>query len=213
MERRSLTDAVFASVVAETATSVRGGGVIVYPTDTVYGLGCDPTNARAVRRIQKMKGRPEAIRFIVLASDEQMIEPWIRPLAPAMASAVSRCMPGPVTFIFHSSARALERIVGCGTTLAVRVPEHRFCVEVCRAIGLPLLSTSANVHGADAPADIADIDRGILASADLVVDGGRLSELPSTIVDVTGTVPRIVREGAFPRTALQMRFGPHNGID
>jgi L-threonylcarbamoyladenylate synthase len=168
------------------AQLLRGGGVIAFPTDTVYGLGAAADDDLARRRIYAIKGRPVGLPLILMAAGESQLEGWVHVDARAEL-VIRRWWPGPLTVILHA--------VG-GGTLGVRIPNHEVALELLRASG-PLMTTSANLHGAD-PAMTAE-EAGKLPGLAAVLDGGTApGGTASTVVDLTGPELHILREGAIP---------------
>ena len=126
--------------------AILGGGVIAYPTEAVFGFGCDPLNARAVARILAIKQRDAAKGFILIAADISQLEPFMQ-LDAAMHAALLKSWPGPVTWVVPASAGVPEWLSGGRDTLAVRVTAHPVARALCEATGLALVSTSANLSG------------------------------------------------------------------
>ncbi len=193
-----MTDALEQAV-----TIISGGGILLYPTDTIYGLGCDALNVDAVKRVFSLKQRDEAKTALVLVGDEEGVRDLAGDLTP-LASRLARCFwPGPLTMILRAKARLNSLVVTEAGTIAVRVPKHDFCRQLSKRAGVPILSTSANISGmTTAPlfSELCDMFRG---KVDLMVDGGECgSILPSTIVDAAGEVPKIVREGAITSSQI-----------
>lgn len=181
---------------------VRAGGVLIYPTDTVYGIGCDATCRAAVQKIIAMKRREENTRFIVLADSFASMKRLAAALPGNIEECIENLVPAPITFVLKSSPFAASNIEGCEETIAVRVPDHEFCLRLCKAIEAPLLSTSANLHGEPVGSSVTEIAPELLAQSDIVIDGGKLSNLPSTVVDAGNGKFRILREGALSREEL-----------
>lgn len=144
-----------ASVLLPALRAVRCGGVIAYPTEAVYGLGCDPSRLDAVQRILTLKQRPANKGLILLAADFSQLEPYVLPLDKVTQARVFPTWPGAVTWVLPAKATVSPLIRGEHTTLAVRVTTHPLCRALCQQLGHPLISTSANVNG-QAPARSAD---------------------------------------------------------
>jgi len=195
-----------------TARVVKDGGVILYPTDTIYGIGCDATNKPAVERIITIKKREEDTHFIVLVHSLDVLKRLIGDVPKSVLKKVEKIIPAPVTFIFTSSQYAASSIPGCTNTIAVRVPDYEFCRRLCELCNGPVLSTSANIHGEQPGVNLATIAADVKQEVDLAIDGGELIGKPSTIVNVTGGTFRIVREGAYPRQALIEKLGREGSI-
>jgi L-threonylcarbamoyladenylate synthase len=129
------------------ARAVRAGGVIAYPTEAVYGLGCDPLNPAAVERLLALKRRPVAKGLILIAADFSQLEPFLAPLDAAARKTLHATWPGPVTWLVPARAETPGWLRGAHDTLAVRVTDHPVAAALCRACGHALVSTSANLSG------------------------------------------------------------------
>lgn len=157
------------------------GGVIVYPTDTVYGIGGDARREDVAERVREIKGRGEGCPFSVILGNIQMVREYAEVEGEAMRY-VLEAFPGAVTLIFR--ARKELPAVRDGK-IGVRVPEHLFMRKLSSELGMPIITTSANLHGKEAPRSFSEIEKGILDSVDLAIDGGgTLYGMHSTVVDV-----------------------------
>lgn len=194
-----------AHVVAErVARVVQRGGTVIFPTDTVYGIGCDPVSPTAVARVFSVKNRPaDRPLSLHLASVEEMLEyAPDNEFARALAAAF---MPGPLTTIVRRPAYVDAAVTGGARTVGLRVPKHALCRLILDRCG-PLAATSANISGS--PAYTGDGFATSLPEADLFVDDGPTPlGAESTIVDVSGQVPRLVREGAISAVMLEHVLG------
>jgi len=167
------------------AQLLRGGGVVAFPTDTVYGLGAAADDELAQKRIYAMKNRPVGMPLILMVAARSQLEGWVHIDARAEA-VIERWWPGPLTVILHATG---------GGTLGVRIPQHEIALELLRASG-PLMTTSANLHG-DEPAMTAE-EAGQVPGLAAVLDGGRApGGTASTVVDMSGPEIHILREGAI----------------
>jgi L-threonylcarbamoyladenylate synthase len=207
--------AAFTSDVAVAAASLRRGGIVAYPTETFYGLGALATLPAAVARLREAKLRPDGKPLPLVAADERMaFGLWAG--VPSEALVLARAFwPGPLTLVARA-APGLPDPVALEGTVAVRVPGSALARELCRLAGGPLVSTSANPSGGPPPVDAGALDPWLLSRIDLVLDGGRTpGGLPSTVVEVGGGAPRLLRDGAVPwsvvegvlRSALPSRGG------
>jgi L-threonylcarbamoyladenylate synthase len=133
---------------SEAADLLREGRLIAYPTEAVFGLGCDPGNESAVRKVLALKNRPLASGLILIGSSFAQFEPWVAEVPPARLQTAEATWPGPVTWLFPRSAAAPGFICGAHDTVAIRVTAHPVCIELCSAFGGPVVSTSANPHSA-----------------------------------------------------------------
>lgn len=183
-----------ADSLAEVAAAVRAGALVAYPTEGVWGLGCDPANRDAVERLLALKGRPAEKGLILLAATEAQLAPWIEPLNPAMAGRIRGTWPGPVTWIVPARADCPAWLTGGRTTLATRITAHPPARALCVEAGTALVSTSANPSGAAPLAGPAALREAFGEALGAILDEplGGLSG-PTEIRDVqTG---RILRPG------------------
>ncbi len=177
---------------------LRAGGLIVYPTDTLYGLGARASDRRAVERLSRVKDRPGGLPISVAVSSLEELEPWARLTAESRAFA-RRSLPGPVTLIVSASHRARRElapeVIGPGGSIGLRIPDHPLARELARAVG-PLTATSANRHGRPPAATLAAARAEFGREVDLYLDGPpRPSGRPSELADFRGPRARVVRRG------------------
>ncbi len=178
---------------------IRSGGVLLYPTDTVYGLGCDAFNGAAIQRVFEIKGRPDDKPVLLLVHDRAMIDTLVAEFPPIATKLAEKFWPGPLTIIFRSKPDVHQLLTGGAGKVGVRIPDNDFCRRLLEETGLPIVSTSANISGTEGPQDIARLRSLFADQVDLVVDGGvPASNMPSTVVDVSDGALRIVREGVIP---------------
>jgi L-threonylcarbamoyladenylate synthase len=157
-------------LIRRAARIIRNGGVIAYPTEAVFGLGCDPSNKDAVRRILAIKGRPARAGLILIAATADQLRGWIactREEERRLASRTKR----PVTWVVTAGARASRLITGRRGTIAVRITRHPVAADLCRQVDSPLVSTSANRHGRPPTRDALAVRRQLGGELDLVVPG------------------------------------------
>jgi L-threonylcarbamoyladenylate synthase len=184
--------AVDATALAAAVAALRAGGVVAYPTEAVYGLGCDPRQAAALDRVLALKGRPTTLGVILIASAFNELAPFLAPLPPALEARASATWPGPVTWVWPCAAGLPPALTGGRDTLAVRVTAHPVAAALCHAFGGALVSTSANRHGEPPARDAAAVRAAFGTGVDAIVDGpcGGLAR-PTEIRDVrTGAVLR-----------------------
>ena len=177
--------------------ALRRGEVVAFPTDTLYGLAADPRNQDAVERVFRIKGRHEqqSVPLIVATLEQARTAGRLNPTAEKLAGAF---WPGPLTLVVEQAV-ALAHGVGLRGTVALRVPDHAIARSLASGLGFAITSTSANRSGEPACTTAGEVIDRIGANLSIVVDGGATrGGLPSTIVDVTGAVPALVRAGAVP---------------
>lgn len=173
---------------------LRAGGVVAYPTEAVYGLGCDPHNAAALRRLLTLKRRPARKGLILIAANFSQIEPYLRPITAKLRKKLERVWPGPVTWLLPARPEISRLLRGNHDTLAVRITAHPLAAELCRAYGGAIVSTSANVSGRPAARTALQVRRVFGNRVDYIVPGAAgPSTRPSEIRDAL--TDRIVRAG------------------
>jgi L-threonylcarbamoyladenylate synthase len=184
--------------VQEAATLIRRGGLIALPTDTLYGLAADPFRRDAVARVFEVKGRSGERALPLIAFDIAQVTASLGRLTPIGERLAAAYWPGPLTLLM-AAPPAVASGVSAGTgRVGVRVPAAAVARAVCRVVGRPVTATSANVSGQPATADPDEVERTLGARIDLLLDGGPArGGAPSTIVDVTGGAPRLVRAGVI----------------
>ena len=183
-------------VVERTAEVVRNGGVIGYPTETVYGIGCDPFNRGAVERVYSIKQRPKSLPFVILVSGREMLKGLVSEIPLVAEDLIRDFWPGPLTIVFRSSGRIAPPASGAGGTIALRFSNSPFAIRLVNRLGFPLVSTSANISGFPTARSAEELVALFGDQLDLLVDGGESpSTKPSTIVDVSEGKINILREG------------------
>jgi len=181
------------------AQLVRAGAVIAFPTDTVYGLGASFDDELAQKRIYQVKGRPAGMPLILMIAAESQLEGLVH-LDSQAEAMMRKWWPGPLTLILHSLR---------GGTLGVRIPKHKVALDLLRHTG-PLMTTSANLHGGDPAMNAAEA--GTLSGVMAVIDGGTApGGTASTVLDLTGPEPHVLREGAIPTPELLGPPPPRTG--
>lgn len=197
--------------LATAAKALKEGSLVAFPTETVYGLGADATNASAVARIYKVKGRPADHPLIVHIADLKYLEQWISEI-PEYAIELARAFwPGPMTLVLKRSELAKDFITGNQNTVGIRIPNNTLAVGLLEAFhklgGAGVAAPSANRFGQVSPTSAAAVKEELgsyLAESDLVLDGGPSEVgLESTIIDCTSNLPRILRPGAITTAMIE----------
>lgn len=173
--------------VQETVCALREGKLILYPTDTVWGIGCDATDERAVQKVFALKNRSEAKSLVLLAADLDMVARYIK-VIPQMAIQLVEVNDAPMTIIYPGAMGLAPAAVAQDGTVGIRIPMNDFCLETIRRFGRPVVSTSANISGEPAPACYAEISDAIKSGVDYIVD-------PSLEKTSTGKASQIIRIG------------------
>lgn len=177
---------------------LKKGGIIVYPTDTVYGLGCDITNAKAVEKVSRYKGvKVEKSNFSFICSDLSQLAEFSKPVSNPVFKLLKYYLPGPFTFILNANSNVPKYFKGKKKTVGVRIPNNPIILEIVRELGNPIMSTS--IHDDDEILEYSTdpelIHEKFNEIADLIIDGGYGQNIPSTIVDCTEDVPYVTRQG------------------
>lgn len=177
------------------------GGVIIYPTDTVYGMGCDIFKSKAIERVARIKGiKPEKANFSFICHDMSQITEFTKPIDNNLFKLIKRVLPGPYTFILEANNTVPKYIQSRKKTVGIRIPNHNIPLEIVRQLGHPIMTTS--IHDEDDlieyttdPELIYEKYRDLV---DIVIDGGFGGNMASTILDCTGAEIEVVREGLGP---------------
>lgn len=183
---------------------LRGGGVVAFPTDTLYGLGADFSCLSAVQRVLSIKGRSEQMGLPLLLSGADDLSMVARDVPEAVWLLVRRFWPGALTLVVPRSAMVSDLVAGGHDSVAVRVPDHPVPRALAHRLGRPITGTSANRTGQSPASSAGEVRRQLGASVDLVIEGGAAPlGLPSTIVDATGPMLKLLRPGALSLFAIQ----------
>ena len=166
---------------------LKEGGVILYPTDTVWGIGCDAADKEAVARVFEIKEREDAKSLITLVADADMIGRYVK-VIPQMAIELIEVNDKPMTIIYPGAMGLAENVVAEDGSVGIRVPQSEFCRQLCRRFGGAIVSTSANISGEEAPSSFEDINASILDAVDHIVD-------PFYEEGATGVSSQIIKVG------------------
>ncbi len=185
------------SAIKKVVDVLRNGGLVIYPTDTVYGLGCDITNSRALERIARIKGvKLEKANFSFICHDLSNLSDYVKQINTSTFKILKRALPGPYTFILPGSTN-LPKEFKKKTTVGIRVPYNNIALEIVKMLGNPIVSTS--IRDEDEVIEYTTDPELIFEKwqnlVDLVIDGGYGDNVGSTIIDLSGDEPVIVREG------------------
>jgi len=173
--------------IAEAVKILNEGGIILYPTDTVWGLGCDATNEKAVFRIFEIKRRSDAKSLVTLAYDIDMVEEYVREV-PSMAGTLATLSDKPLTIIYPGAEGLAPNVIAEDSSAAIRIPRSEFCLQLLHRFRKPIVSTSANISGQETPATYEDISGEIISGVDWCAD-------PIYEEGATGTASSIIKLG------------------
>ena len=185
------------SVINKVVEVLKKGGIIIYPTDTVYGLGCDITNAKAVEKIARIKGiKVDKSNFSFICNDLSHLSDYVKQIDTQTYKLLKRALPGPYTFILPGS-KSLPKVFKKKKTVGIRIPNNNIVRAIVEALGNPIISTS--IHDEDDVIEYTTDPELIFEKwkhiVDGVIDGGFGDNLASTIIDLTDSIPKIIREG------------------
>ena len=178
---------------------LKDGGIIIYPTDTVYALGCDITNNKAIERICKLKGiTPEKSNFSFVCNNLSHLSEFTKAIPNHIFRIMKKALPGPYTFILEANNSIPKLLKQNRKTVGIRVPNNPICLEIVRVLGNPLISTSLHDNSDDILEYFSDpevIHQQYQDVVDIVIDGGFGNIYPSTVIDCSNHEPVVVREG------------------
>jgi L-threonylcarbamoyladenylate synthase len=182
---------------------LEAGGVVALPTETLYGLAVDPFNADALRRLNAVKGKPERSASLLLLSHKSQVSQVAGTLPDQFATLADAFWPGPLTLVVPAADALPDEVSGGKGTVGVRVPGLQLPRRLAASLGRPITGVSANLHGSPACRTATEVVGAIPEGIDIVLDGGPTAGgAPSTVLDLTGAAPSVVRPGAIPHTAL-----------
>lgn len=180
--------------ISQVVESLRDGGVIAYPTDTTYGIGCSIFCKKSIERIYQMKQRDRRKPFSVICSSLSEISRYAQ-VSNAAFKIIKRCLPGPYTFVFEATREVPDLLLTRQKTVGIRIPDNRICCEIVAALGNPIITTSANLSGEEPEGDPRTIAETFGRQLEFVIDGGNLTTDVSSVVSLIGATPEVLRAG------------------
>lgn len=191
---------------------LRDGGVIAYPTETVYGLGCDAMNLSAIERIRDLKGRDDQKPMLVLIQKQSDLPALAQNISEGADALMKMLWPGPLTLLFEATPFVPKPLVGNGGTVGVRVSPDAVCEALLAEWKKPLVSTSANPSSEPPAQSGHQVQKYFSDKIDIILDDAeRNRQNPSTVVDVTGREPKVLREGSISIDLIHKIWEPANG--
>lgn len=195
------------------ADVLRSGGLVAFPTETVYGLGAAMTHPTTVRRIFEVKGRPNDNPLILHIAEMGALEEIARSIPSVAWDLASKFWPGPLTMVFPARDTVPSEVTAGLPTVAVRIPNHPVALELMRRVGIPVAAPSANLSGRPSPTNGQDVAEDLNGAVEIILDAGPAGVgVESTVLDLTGDVPRILRPGGVTVEMLEEIFG-HGGVE
>ncbi len=181
-------------LIRQVADTLRKGGIIAYPTDTHYGIGCDIMNKKAIEKIYRLKQRDKSKPFSFICSDLKNISDYAK-VSNYAYKTMKRLLPGPYTFILEGSKLVPKIMLTKRKTAGIRVPDNRICMMIVEELGNPIISTSATEEDGSYFYDASLIDDYFSSRLDLVIEGGPVPMEPSSVISMIDDEPEIIREG------------------
>jgi L-threonylcarbamoyladenylate synthase len=183
---------------------LKSGGIVAFPTDTVYGLGGDAFNSEVAERIYKVKQRPRSLPLPVLLADLTQVAAVVDSVPDIVRFLMKRFWPGGLTLVLPKAASIPEIISAGNDKVAIRIPKHIVPLALIHGLGTPIIGTSANISHKPSPLTAREVEQQLGSQIDLIVDMGRCpGGLESTVVDITGGTPIILRQGIIPEDEIK----------
>lgn len=182
------------TAIIEAVDVLRKGGVLIYPTDTLYGLGANARNREGVKKLREIKGRSRGLVFSVMFSDIDELIRYVH--IDAAYNPALKMLPGPYTFVFPSKKKLPDGVIGPGIGVGVRIPDHALARNIAREFGGPIITTSVNRTGDPPLTEPSEIREAFEKEADLFIDSGKIPGKASTIISFISRPPKVLRLGA-----------------
>ncbi len=189
--------------IAQVSRVILQGGVAAFPTETFYGLGADAQNEEALQKVFWIKGREENKPLLLLIGAREWLSCWVRHIDPVAERLIEAFWPGPLTLVFEALPHLSNLLTGGTGTIGVRISPHPVARALVQAVGHPITATSANLSGQPSASLAVEVLNSLGNRVDAILDGGQTAGgLGSTVLDVSSSIPRILRLGAISRTEL-----------
>lgn len=196
------------NIINEAARIIQEGGLVAFPTETVYGIGANALEPSAVSKIYTAKGRPSDNPLIVHVSDKEDVKKYVKHIGYNAMKLINEFWPGPLTLIFEKKDIIPDSITGGLSTVAIRMPSHKIAREIIRVANRPVAAPSANVSGRPSPTMAKHVISDLDGKINMIIDGGDCEiGLESTVVDVTEKIPTILRPGGITRKMIEQVIG------
>lgn len=186
------------NTITEAIKVLREGGIVIYPTDTAFGIGCRVDNEESVNKVFSIRNRPQEKAVPVLVSSIDMAKKyWSSPLPDIVRHLTEKYWPGGLTVIYTVKKDGVSPFVTGGKkTIGLRMPDHETPIQLIEGIGVPILGPSANFSGGNTPYSVEELDKNLIKKVDYVLEGKTKGKMASTVIDCTQTPPKIIRPGA-----------------
>ncbi|MBU4263627.1 MAG: threonylcarbamoyl-AMP synthase [Proteobacteria bacterium] len=181
-------------LIDQVVDSLRQGAVIAYPTDTMYGIGCDIFNQKAVKRIYQIKRRDKSKPFSFICSSLKDVSQYCF-LSNSAYRLMKKCLPGPYTFVLPAMKIVPKIMMSKQKTVGIRVPENKICQQIVNSLGNPILTTSANLEEDIYLSEAFDVEESLGSQIDIIIDGEPITPAPSSVISLIGEEVLIIRAG------------------
>ena len=176
---------------------LKSGGIVIFPTDTAFGIGCRIDNEQAIQRLYELRKRPQNKAVPVLCSSIQMVREYVNPFGSDVRRLMQKYWSGALTLVLSAKTNKVPELIrGGGKTIGIRIPDYNSALRIIRAVGVPILGPSANFAGEKTPFTFSDLDPDLVRKVDFVLPGRCKIKRPSTVLDVSQKPWRVIREGA-----------------
>jgi tRNA threonylcarbamoyl adenosine modification protein (Sua5/YciO/YrdC/YwlC family) len=182
-------------LIAKAVQLLEKGGIIAYPTDTTYGIGCSIFNKRGIERIYLLKQREKKKPFSFICSDISEVARYSK-VSNYSFKMLKRYLPGPYTFVLNASSVVPDLLVTKQKTVGIRIPNNKICLAIVTQLGHPIITTSANISGEEPIGDPVQVEQELGKKLDLVINGGTLSANVSSVISLIDDIPVVLRKGA-----------------
>lgn len=190
------------------ASTLKKGGLVAFPTETVYGIGANALNLDSIKQIYKAKGRPSDNPLIVHVADSSEVTKYVKYIPKVAKILMEAFWPGPLTLVFEKNDIISNKITGGLKTIAIRIPENTIAREIIKLSGLPIAAPSANISGRPSPTSAKHVIEDLNGQVDMIVDGGESSiGIESTVLDLTTDIPMILRPGGTTKAMIESVIG------
>jgi L-threonylcarbamoyladenylate synthase len=189
--------------IEKASQKILEGGVVAFPTETFYGLGADALELEALRKVFQIKGREENKPLLLLVADRTWLPGLVKKIPPVAEQLIERFWPGPLTLVFEASPNLPSILTAHTGQIGLRISSHPVAQALVQAVGRAITATSANVTGQPSASLASEVFQTLGKQVDAILDGGKTAGgLGSTVLDVCGALPKILRQGAVSRTEL-----------
>ena len=190
-------------IINQTAEIIKRGGIVIFPTETLYGLGTVFDNKKSIAQIYQLRKRPKNMALLILIASKNDLNKYAH-TKPFVKRIIQNNWPGPLTIILKKKKTVPNFVTANKKTVAIRMPENKFLLALIKKIGRPIVAPSANLSGGKSPMTAQETFKVFFGKVDLILDGGKTKyQQESTILDLTGKKPQIIREGAISRKKIE----------